>query len=374
MTYRVDYGVFILRGQPFTEAHLYNIAFALSFCQHLFIVLGSAFAAPRWDHIPFREYTREAMILASLTTEQKKRITFIYQKDYANMTTWADKLTNKVINHIGGTDAKVALVGHAKDKPTGFYLQQFPDWESVNVPNFRDNLSATPIRDRYLTDEGWYSFQNWATGLLPVGTLAVLQDFRKTSEFNNLMAEKTFMVNYLKNFYDPEELAKAKADPTYRPYSAPYPPIFYCADAVVIQGNKVLLVTRGAYPGKGLLATPGGHCENDIPLDAAIRELIEETGIKVPEQVLRGSIVGSKEYNDPNRSTRKRTITTSQYIHLTPKVRPGDDPKKVMALPKVRGRSDAVEAKWRTISNLKRENMFEDSWKQIADAVAAIKA
>lgn len=369
--YKAHKGVFIVRGQPITEPHLDNIHYLLNTCEEGYVVLGSSFTAPRWDHVPFREFIREQMILASLTDAEKKRIKFIYQKDYGNMTTWANKLMDKVRNLAGDNDATVALVGCSKDQPTGFYLQQFPDWMSISTPLTRGGMSATTWRDRYISEERFDTFAYESQGFLPAGTIAILQDFRRTRDFDELLKEKQFMTEYLKRFYDPVEIARAKQEGR-QPHCAPYPPSFYTADAPVIQGTKQLMVQRAEYPGKGLWAHAGGHCEGQNSLDAAIKELIEETGLKVPEAVLRGSIVGSKLYDDPNRSTRKRTVTNAHFIHLTPQVKPGDDPKKVLALPKVRPSKESLKVEWRDL-DMPREEYFEDHWKMSDDALALIK-
>ncbi|HBZ44883.1 MAG TPA: NUDIX hydrolase [Maritimibacter sp.] len=52
------------------------------------------------------------------------------------------------------------------------------------------------------------------------------------------------------------------------------------AMAVVVQAGQVLLVKRKKQPDAGLWGYPGGHVElGETPLDAAARELWEETGV-----------------------------------------------------------------------------------------------
>jgi len=88
--------------------------------------------------------------------------------------------------------------------------------------------------------------------------------------------------------------------------------------------------------------------------NAVIRELREETKIKVPEPVLRGSIVKEETFDAPNRSLRGRTITRAFLIQL-------DDNQ---ALPKVKGHDDAKHAEWISLANFydMAEEMYEDHY------------
>ena len=70
--------------------------------------------------------------------------------------------------------------------------------------------------------------------------------------------------------------------------------------------------------------------------DGVIRELREETKLKVPVPVLKGSIKHFEVFDAPNRSLRGRTITNAFLIDL-------EDQTK---LPKVKGADDAEEARW----------------------------
>lgn len=54
------------------------------------------------------------------------------------------------------------------------------------------------------------------------------------------------------------------------------------ASVLIVQGGKVLLVRRAMMPRKGLWTNPAGFVEYDEdPRDAAVREVLEETGYQV---------------------------------------------------------------------------------------------
>ncbi|MGH3132922.1 MAG: NUDIX hydrolase, partial [Gaiellaceae bacterium] len=55
-----------------------------------------------------------------------------------------------------------------------------------------------------------------------------------------------------------------------------------CANAVVVDGGRVLLARRAYAPWKGMWGTPGGFCEaGEHPIEAVERETLEETGLHV---------------------------------------------------------------------------------------------
>jgi bifunctional NMN adenylyltransferase/nudix hydrolase len=114
----------------------------------------------------------------------------------------------------------------------------------------------------------------------------------------------------------------------------------------------VLLVKRKAQPGRGLWALPGGFLgENETLKDAALRELREETRLKIPAPVLRGSLRGESVFDHPDRSLRGRTVTHAFYFEFP------SGP-----LPAVRGADDAARARWVPISEIQamRSSLFED--------------
>lgn len=97
-------------------------------------------------------------------------------------------------------------------------------------------------------------------------------------------------------------------------YTYPYPRPMLTADCVVVDSqNEVLLVQRGNEPYRGCWALPGGFMEMDETISCcAVRELREETGIKVMEDDL--SIVGV--YSTPDRDPRGRTVTVAYLVHV----------------------------------------------------------
>lgn len=111
-------------------------------------------------------------------------------------------------------------------------------------------------------------------------------------------------------------------------YSYEYPrPAFTC-DTVVFAGpasaRKVLLVKRAAYPFEGCWALPGGFIdEGERPVEAARRELAEETGL-----IWEGPLVPVGAFGDPGRDPRGWTVTAAYLADIgleTPTVAGGDD-------------------------------------------------
>ncbi|MFZ0699677.1 MAG: NUDIX hydrolase [Thermoplasmata archaeon] len=93
------------------------------------------------------------------------------------------------------------------------------------------------------------------------------------------------------------------------------------ADAVWIQGDRILLVRRGRPPFQGKWALPGGFVEMDETVEAAVaRELREETGLRARPR----AIVGV--YSGPDRDPRGSTTTVAFLMVGRPGApRGGDD-------------------------------------------------
>ena len=138
-------------------------------------------------------------------------------------------------------------------------------------------------------------------------------------------------------------------------YKYKYPRPAVTADCVVItreKKKKILLIERGQEPYKGRWAFPGGFMNMDETIEqCAIRELEEETGIKVGLSDLEMIGVYSKVDRDP----RGRTITVAYLIEL-------DAPLEV------KGQDDAAKAEWfdltgAPVSAFDHEEIYHDVFK-----------
>ena len=331
-----DYLVFIGRFQPFHNGHKAVVDEALQRAKNVIMLIGSA-NLPRSLRNPFTVAERSKMIKGAYSKADASRIHCVGLDDALyNDTRWLKYVQAGVKSVTGDLQADIGLIGHSKDS-SSYYLSLFPNWASVSVPNYK-NLSATPIRDGYLMG---------ATPTLdrtPESTREVLEALKKTDDYQQLHEEAWFIDRYKKQWED-----------------TPYPPTFMTADAVVVQSGHILLVERRSLPGKGLWALPGGFVDQKETLfDACIRELREETRLKVPEPVLRGSRHSQYTFDDPYRSARGRTITQAFYFQLK------NDPK---GLPKVKGGDDAARAFWLPLAELDAKQMFEDHYAIITKMV-----
>ena len=94
------------------------------------------------------------------------------------------------------------------------------------------------------------------------------------------------------------------------------------ADAAVRRGDSILLIQRKFPPMKGSWALPGGFVDRgEAPIDAAVRELLEETNLHGENPKLI-SVMG-----DPDRDPRKHIVSIVYEIEVSSEQQPiaGDD-------------------------------------------------
>lgn len=333
MTKKYDAIIFIGRFQPIHNAHVEIIRKASELTDKVIVVVGSA-NQPRTFKNPFSYEERENLIQETLMTLETELIVEPNYDTIYNDDAWAVRVQNIVAKHTT-EDSKVAIIGHKKDV-TSFYLDMFPQWELIEV-DLIEELSASQIRQLYFRED--YN-PNFIRSVVPQNVLKYLNKFAKTEEYKQILQEIEFVEKYKSQYA-----------------SFPYPPTFVTVDAVVVQSGHILMIRRRAEPGRGLLALPGGFLDayGDRTLeDAMLRELREETGLKVPAPVLRGNIVETKVFDAIERSTRGRTITHAFLIKL-----PNGE------LPRIKAGSDASSAKWIPISQVNPSECYEDHYEII---------
>ena len=324
---KYDYLIFIGRFQPFHTGHESVIRKALELSDKVIVLVGSAYQ-PRTVRNPWDFNERETFMRSVFSDEENRRILAFPLLDYTyNDQLWiksVQQLVAGVVHSKIASKPKIGLIGHQKDS-TSDYLTQFPQWEREEVENYK-NISSTEIRERYFDNQEFSNSLNSNISIL-------LEKFKTTKAYEQVANEFHFVKKY-KSAWD----------------KAPYTPMFITVDAVVVQSGHILLIERKAQPGRGLMALPGGFLDaNETLKSAVIRELREETRIKVPAPVLAGSITKTQVFDDPYRSARGRTVTHAYLIELK-----GDK------LPKVKGGDDASKAFWVPFAEVKPELMFED--------------
>lgn len=326
-SYLHAFAILIGRFQPFHNAHAQLLDKAFEQAAHVIVALGSHRAAPNIKN-PWNTAQREAMIRDSVTPARQARLSFVYLRDYLyNDNLWSAELQAQV-GAITRDEKSIVLIGHRKDS-SSYYLDGFPQWEYLDIPQ-RLPISATAIRELYLRGEtGWEN-------QVPPPVRTFMRAFADTAEYARLAAEQKFIDDYKRDWS-----------------AAPYPPIFVTTDAVVYKSGHILVVKRRGFPGKGLLALPGGFVGQDEFIEhAAIRELREETGIALVAAELKKFVRATRVFDHPGRSLRGRTITHGFYFNLG----------AVGDLPRVKGGDDAAKAYWMSLNDvyLNEDRFFED--------------
>ncbi len=318
------YGVFIGRFQPPHQTHIAVMLEALEQVQKLIVVIGSAKAA-RSIKNPLTAEERQALIQAALEQAgiEKSRVAFSHVRDYFyNEAMWLATVQNGVHGITKGSD-HVALLGHIKDN-SSYYLKSFPQWDYLPT-KIVSSLSATEVRNALWTRQ---PIEN----LVNLSTAAWLENFQKTPDYQDLVLEYQYVQDYKKIWS-----------------TAPYPPVFVTTDSVVIKSGFVLVIKRGDHPGKGRYAMPGGFLnQKETLLEGCLRELLEETGLKLEsDKTLKNSAV----FDYPDRSLRGRTVTHAFHFDLG-----------IGSLPTIKGSDDAADAFWMPLSEAlsKPELFFED--------------
>lgn len=312
-------GIFIGRFQPVHQGHIHALGIAASQVDKLYILVGSSNQC-RSIRNPWTYEERHFMLRQKLRTANITNFEVIPLNDYRySDTQWMSDVRATIEHYDMGTPT---LFGHMKDGNN--YLRWFPELPFKDIPS-QYNVDATSIRQRMFdlkdpdmpeTVQGDYAF------------------YQK---------EKTTFANY------------------------PFPETlnFNCSDAILECQGHVLLIQRKFSPGRGAWAIPGGfRNQRETFLDCAIRELIEETNVRVPEKVLRGSIVKTELFDDPSRSFGIPRNTLAVYMRISP------NPDG--SLPRANGADDAALCKWVPLTDALNNIEMYDDHKDIVSKVTGV--
>jgi bifunctional NMN adenylyltransferase/nudix hydrolase len=345
MVKKYDTLVYIGRFSPIHNGHLETFKLASQLCKQLIVIIGSSYG-PRTEKNPWTFEERESFIVGALNGlnhNDTKGCQFIYEPsvDYLyNDNRWAKQIQDIVHKH-NNDDSTIGIIGHYKDD-SSFYLDMFPQWGKrllnavVSGTETQNIINGTDIRKAFFS----YTIQK-LIDCLPYNVYLDLYTNGNLPVYKELRKEKQYIDDYKQSFS-----------------KCPYPPIFVTTDAVVVMSGHILMVKRKSYPGQGQWALPGGFVNANTDktlIDAMMRELREETKLKIPEPVLRGSIVNVRVFDAIGRSSRGRTITHAYHISL-----PDGE------LPKVKGGDDAEKARFIPLNKVSRSNCFEDHFEIIS--------
>lgn len=319
-------GIIIGRFQPITDFHVEEIfKRAIKESDLVLVMLGSAFRA-RTARDPFNSNLVQGMIedaTRHIDLSQYK-LRFVSVRDYwYSDTKWVaniQEIVSRLENEIS-EPCKITLYG-AEGSPYDF-LDQFPQWESqvsdAKPPEFdilSDIYDHQTEWKRYVSPQIYSRILNWVD----------------SNEGRRIIDEHHYLERY-----------KAATQ------TGRYPIVFQTVDNITVYKGNVLLVQRRSKPGKGLWALPGGFLNaNETLLRSAIRELREETNLKVKREWL----VDQETFDAPQRSLRGRTITRA-FLWKIPDWRD---------VPQVKADSDAAKARWFPIAKVRQmsDQLFED--------------
>lgn len=342
-----DLAVYIGRFQPLHLGHLHAINRGMTLANHVLVLMGDTGGA-RSIKNPWTYEERRQMLMRSLPTDTASspdcapRVLTGQLMDVPyNDQLWLANVQKAVADAsaaIGGA-RRIILIGHEKDN-SSYYLKKFPQWTFHDTGyeefegQYARKIDATKIREFIFEDQLPYT----------VGVLS--REVRDHITYLRGMNPEI----YEDLVYEYNAIKKYRASWA----SAPFPPVFVTTDVMVVQSGHLLLVKRGERPGKGLWAMPGGFIDQAESIeDCAIRELFEETNIRLQPDVLRRCIKSVTVYDRAggvSSADRGRIITHVYVIKL-------NDAKE---LPKVKGGDDAAEAAWVPISEFDPRKCFSD--------------
>lgn len=302
-------GLLIGRFSPLHSGHRDLIRKASKLCGKLVVLIGSANSA-RNIKTPYTYDERRFAMQEFLRHEDIINVSILPLNDYKyNNTQWINDVTSVAALLAEGRE--IVLFGHSKEGND--YLNWFPQFNFVNITT-KYEVCSTDIRNNWF-EHSPHNFEQCVN-----------------DDYQYFKKEKQLFANY------------------------PFPETlnFSCSDTILECAGHILLIRRKIAPGAGTWAMPGGFKNRDETFeDCAIRELKEETNVRVPEKVLRGSIVNKRLFDAVDRGMGIPRHTLVLHI----KVNTDNDG----SLPRVSPASDAITAVWTPINVLLNDlNLFDD--------------
>jgi bifunctional NMN adenylyltransferase/nudix hydrolase len=312
-------GIFIGRFQPAHQGHIHAIGVAASQVQKLYILVGSANQC-RSIKNPWTFDERKQMLHLKLHNARITNYEIIPLNDYRYSDTQWMSDVRATIEHYGMVNP--ILFGHMKEGND--YLKWFPELQFKSIES-QYSINATQIRQRMF-------------------------------DLKDPDMPETVQGDY--EFYKKEKQL-------FKDYPFPETLNFNCSDAILECQGHILLIQRKFSPGKGAWALPGGfRNQRETFLDCAIRELMEETNVRVPEKVLRGSIVKTELFDDPSRSFGIPRNTMAVYMRISP--------NPDWSLPRANGADDAALCKWVPLTDALNNIEMYDDHKDIVSKVTGV--